>query len=130
MEEQQLLLNKDIYSDNNALSSYEEEQLLNDLRDLDEINRHLTNFVKISEPKLLEISDNLTLSNIKIEKGTEELNQAQKLSFKVLPMLIGGAIGFAVGGPFGFIPGFKAGGLLLGSGLAVGGTILGYKIQK
>ena len=44
--------------------------------------------------------------------------------------MIGSVIGVLIGGPFGLIPGFKAGGAIAVSGGGLLGGFLGYKIQK
>jgi len=105
-------------------------ELLQSLQDLAEINQHLSSYLKESEEQIEEITDNVTLATINIDKGTEDLKSAQDYSFKFLPIVIGVSIGVIIGGPFGFIPGFKAGGLATAGGLGVVGGFTGYKIQK
>jgi uncharacterized protein YcfJ len=65
-----------------------------------------------------------------IESGLNELKEAQRLSVKYTPILIGSVIGILIGGPFGLIPGFKAGGTIALSSGGILGGFLGYKIQK
>lgn len=108
----------------------EKRELLKSLQELVEINEHLSTYLKTSEEQIETISDNITLATINIDNGTQDLKSAQNYSFKFLPIVIGVSIGFIVGGPFGLIPGFKAGGLATASGLGIVGGLTGYKIQK
>lgn len=108
----------------------EKLELLQSLQDLAEINQHLSAYLKESEEQIEEINENLTLATVEIDHGTKDLKAAQDYSFKYLPIFLGASIGVIVGGPFGFIPGFKAGGLITGAGLGVIGGVTGYKIQK
>ena len=54
----------------------------------------------------------------------------QMLSVKYTPIVLGTVIGALVGGPFGLIPGLKAGTIIGSSSFGVLGGWLGYKAQK
>lgn len=107
-----------------------EHELMEKLEDLAEIQGHLSLCLEGQQNQIDTIADNLTLAEIKIEKGVKELKIAQQYSFKYIPIAVGGLVGVAVGGPFGLIPGFKLGGLAMGGVLGATGAYAGYKIQK
>jgi hypothetical protein len=108
----------------------EKLELYQNLQDLAIINKHLTQYLLESAPKIEEIRDNITISTVAIDRGTEDLRIANDYSFKFLPVILGVTVGVIVGGPLGLIPGFKVGGLIAAGGLGVVGGITGYQIQK
>ncbi len=105
-------------------------KLYQSLQDLDIINKQLTDHLHSSEKKIEEIRDHIDNTSTIVDKATDDLKIASDYSFKFFPIVLGVSIGFIIGGPFGLIPGFKAGGLITGGGLGIFGGVVGYKIQK
>jgi hypothetical protein len=119
------------------IKKFEEEQIENErlelfksLQDLAIINKQLTEYLQDSQPKVETIMDNLNSAHIMVSNGMEDLKVASEYSFKFLPVVLGVTIGVIIGGPFGFIPGFKAGGAIAAGGLGIIGGVAGYQIQK
>ena len=114
----------------------EEDQLENEklklyqsLQDLAIINKQLTDYLDQSHSKIEEIRDHIDNTSISTDNATDDLKIASDYSFKYFPIILGVSIGALVGGPFGLIPGFKAGGLITAGGLGIIGGVAGYKIQ-
>ena len=106
------------------------QDLQRSLENLHSIQADLNQVIYGQSEKIDSIRDHIETSNIKIESGLDELREAQRLSVKYTPILIGSVIGILIGGPFGLIPGFKAGGAIAVSSGGLLGGFLGYKIQK
>lgn len=113
---------------------YHERQieLYNQIDQLHQIQKDLNQLIYQQKESIDSIEENMSTSQIEVESGHTNLEIAKKYSFHYGPIVVGSAVGFAVGGPLAiFIPGIKAiGGLALGSVLSLGGGYVGYKIQK
>ena len=72
------------------------QQLLEDINELNEIQQNLLDCVNNQSKKFL-IEDNLSITDLKIEQGTDDLKKAEKYFFNYTPVLIGTAIGALVG---------------------------------
>lgn len=117
---------------NNGIDTIEDEkhkQLLEDINELNQIQQNLLNCVNEQSEQINTIEDNLTLTDLKIEKGTEDLKTAEKYFFNYTPIIFGTAIGALIGGPLGAAVHLKMGSLLSIGGGVIGG-MCGYKIQK
>jgi len=119
------------------IKKFEEEQIENErlelfksLQDLAIVNKQLTEYFQNSQPKVETIMDNLNSAHIMVSNGMEDLKVASEYSFKLFPVVLGVTIGVIIGGPFGFISGFKAGGAIAAGGLGIIGGVAGYQIQK
>lgn len=107
----------------------EEQKLIESIKDLESIQADLLGYIERQQTGIDTITDNITLSDINIKKGNEDIKIAERLQLKYLPIILGTGIGFAVFGPLGFIPGFKVGGIATGATAGVFGGLLGYKYQ-
>lgn len=114
---------------NKDIEIIEKEQLLQNLRDIQEIQTNIISVVERQDEKLDSIANNLIYAENHIEKAEIELKEASRLQLKYLPIVLGGGLGFAMFGPLGLIPGFKFGGLATGASAGLIGSVIGYKYQ-
>mgnify|MGYP006120699093 CR=1 FL=1 len=104
-------------------------RLFKSLQDLNTIQTHLFECVESQDEKIDSIQANIISTDTQIERGTEDLIEAQKYSFKYSPILIGFLVGGLSMSPIGMLINIKLGSLFtLGGGVLGGYT--GYKIQK
>jgi hypothetical protein len=107
----------------------EERELINSVKDLNEIQKNLASLINSQQENLDLIQNNITITEEQSIKALEDLKEADRLFFSYKPIFIGGALGLLVGGPLGLIAGVKWTGLTSGLGSALGGYA-GYKAQK
>tara|TARA_Y100000590_G_scaffold440191_1_gene565288 strand:- start:604 stop:999 length:396 start_codon:yes stop_codon:yes gene_type:complete len=105
-------------------------ELYKSMECLQEIQKDLNQYINGHRYKFDSIKENIDSTNYNIESGLENLVEAQSLSVKYTPIVLGTVIGALVGGPFGLIPGLKAGTIIGSSSFGVLGGWLGYKAQK
>jgi len=124
LEQQQLEQEQDNQQHEQYLELYKSMECLQ------EIQKDLNQYINGHRHKFDSIRENIDSTNYNIETGLENLVEAQSLSVKYTPIVLGTVIGALVGGPFGLIPGLKAGTIIGSSSFGVLGGWLGYKAQK
>jgi hypothetical protein len=107
----------------------EERELINSVKDLNEIQKNLASLVNSQQENLDSIQNNITITEQHSINALEDLKEADRLFFSYKPVFIGGTLGLLVGGPLGLLVGVKWSGLTSGIGSALGGYA-GYKAQK
>ena len=107
----------------------EERELINSVKDLNEIQKTLAALVNNHQEKLDSIQDNITQTEQQGIYALEDLKEADRLFFSYKPIFIGGTIGLLVGGPVGLLVGVKWTSITSGIGSVIGGYA-GYKSQK
>ena len=117
------------YPSDPLLLSEDERNLLESVKDLNEIQRNLASLVDNQQDKIDTIQNNITESELQSVKALNDLKEADRLFFSYKPILIGGAIGAICGGPIGLAVGVKWTSLTTGIGGMLGGYT-GYKAQK
>lgn len=104
-------------------------KLMKSIQDLNDIQTSLLEIVTDQDEKIDLISSNIETTNLVVEQGTKDLEQAQKYYFSYKPILAGVVIGGIALGPLGILLNVKFGSLFTLAGGAFGGYT-GYKIQK
>ena len=107
----------------------EERDLINSVKDLNEIQKNLASLVNNQQEHLDLIQNNISQTEAQSINALEDLKEADRLFFSYKPIFIGGTLGLLVGGPVGLLVGVKWNGLTSGIGSALGGYA-GYKAQK
>ena len=107
----------------------EERELIDSVKDLNEIQKNLASLVNNQQEHLDLIQNNISQTEAQSIKALEDLKEADRLFFSYKPIFIGGTLGLLVGGPLGLLVGVKWTGLTSGIGSALGGYA-GYKAQK
>jgi hypothetical protein len=107
----------------------EERELINSVKDLNEIQKNLASLVNNQQEHLDLIQNNISQTEEQSINALEDLKEADRLFFSYKPIFIGGTLGLLVGGPMGLLVGVKWTGLTSGIGSALGGYA-GYKAQK
>lgn len=107
----------------------EERDLINSVKDLNEIQKNLASLVNNQQEHLDLIQNNISQTEEQSINALEDLKEADRLFFSYKPIFIGGTLGLLVGGPVGLLVGVKWTGLTSGIGSALGGYA-GYKAQK
>jgi hypothetical protein len=106
-----------------------DRELINSVKDLQEIQKNLASLVDNQKEKIDTIQNNISETEQKTKEAIIDLHEADKLFFSYKPIFIGGTVGVLTGGPIGLIVGMKWTGLSTGIGGLLGGYI-GYKAQK
>ena len=122
----QLLVEKNQQENNRMMA---EQDLIQSIQDLEAIQTNLLDYIQSQKSSIDLIADNITISDVHIQKGEKDLKIAERLQLKYLPIILGTGVGLAVFGPLGLIPGFKIGGITTGATAGVLGGVLGYKYQ-
>ncbi len=117
------------YPSDPLLLSEEERNLIESVKDLNEIQKNLASIVDNQQQKIDTIQNNITESEIKSVDALNDLKEADRLFFSYKPIIIGGTIGALCGGPIGLAVGVKWTTLTTSLGGFLGGYT-GYKVQK
>mgnify|MGYP003705796787 CR=1 FL=1 len=101
-------------------------EILQDLKTLNDINNDLSIILDNQNEQLEKIEDNQQINIDLTEKSVNELESAVRNKTKLIPMVVGAAVGAAVCGP-----GALALGVKVGTGYIVaGGSVLGSIAAK
>ncbi len=122
-------LSKSLQFERNIDPLLEENELIDSVKDLNEIQKNLASLVNNQKEKLDLIQNNITQTEHDSINAIEDLKEADRLFFSYKPIFIGGTLGLLVGGPVGLLVGVKWTGLTSGLGSVLGGYA-GYKAQK
>ena len=95
--------------------------ILQDLKTLNEINNDLSIILNNQNEQLEKIEDTQQINIDLTEKSVTELESAVRNKTKIIPMVVGAAVGAAVCGPGAIALGAKAG----AGYIAAGGSVLG-----
>ena len=117
------------YPSDPLLLSEEERNLIESVKDLNEIQNNLASLVDNQQQKIDTIQNNINESEVQSINSLNDLKEADRLFFSYKPIIIGGAIGALCGGPVGLAIGVKWTTLTSGLGGILGGYT-GYKAQK
>ena len=96
------------------------DNLVKSLIDLKDIQNNISELLVSQDEKIESIQDNLFKSESDIKNGIQEIKEAKRLSFSYTKVVLGGILGAAVGGPFGFLTGIKYTGLTTSTGALLG----------
>lgn len=105
------------------------QQLLQDVEELNQIQKNLLECVHQQSEQINTIEDNMSSASTKIDNGTSNLKIAESYFFNYTPVIVGTTLGAITMGPVGAALHLKLGSLLTIGGGIIGG-ICGYKIQK
>ena len=122
-------LSKSLQFDKTIDPLLEENDLIDSVKDLNEIQKNLALLVNNQQEKLDLIQNNITEVEEQNIRAIEDLKEADRLFFSYKPIFLGGTLGLLVGGPVGLAVGVKWTGLTSGIGSILGGYV-GYKVQK
>ena len=111
------------------LLSPEEVELIDTLRDMNEIQKNLAELVESQQSGIDTIENNIIKTEELSKNAIKELQIADSLFFSYKPIILGGIIGGIVGGPIPLIAGFKYAAITGSIGTIIG-SYGGYKIQK
>ena len=124
---------RDIIYDNNYDYKNQEneelQQLLITLNDIEQMQRNMLLALVEQDISLDNIECNMDNINTLLDMSSNDLEQAYKMQFRYIPVIIGCSIGIFAFGPLALIPSFKIGGLLTGLGAGSVGGYFGYKYQ-
>ncbi len=95
--------------------------ILQELKTLNDINNDLSVILDNQNEQLEKVEENQQLNIDLTEKSVNELESAVRNKTKLIPMVVGAAVGAAVCGPGAIALGAKAG----AGYIAAGGTVLG-----
>ena len=122
-------LSKSLQFNKNIDPLLAEQDLIDSVKDLNEIQKNLALLVNNQQEKLDSIQNNITDVEQYSVRALDDLKEADRLFFSYKPIFIGGTVGLLVGGPVGLLVGVKWTGLTSGIGGFLGGYA-GYKAQK
>ena len=115
--QEQLLINKDYENELLQLS-----EILDDLKKINEINNDLSVILSQQNEQIDKIEEIQEINIDTTEQSVNELEKAVSNKNKIIPMVIGAAVGVAVCGPGAIALGAKAGaGYIAASGGVIGG---------
>jgi len=115
--------------ENDPLLKNDEKELINSVKDLQEIQNNLASLVNNQKEKLDNIQNNIIETEQQSLKALNDLKVADDLFFSYKPILLGGALGALTLGPAGLLIGAKWTSLSSGLGGLLG-SYAGYKVQK
>ena len=119
MSELKQMLLSTKYNDQEEINELSE--ILQDLKTLNNINMDLSIILDNQNEQLEKVEENQQINIDLTEKSINELESAVRNKTKLIPMVIGAAIGAAVCGPGALVLGVK-----VGTGyIAAGGSVLG-----
>ena len=104
-------------------------ELLQDIKDMNEINNNLNKLLYDQDQQLDNIETVSTNTVEIINQSNKELDIAASYTFKFKPILIGGLLGVSILGPAGLLLGAKGASIYIAGGGGLLGSILGKKLS-
>ena len=104
-------------------------ELLQDIKDMNEINNNLNKLLYDQDQQLDNIETVSTNTVEIINQSNKELDIATSYTFKFKPILIGGLLGASMFGPAGLLLGAKGASIYIAGGGGLLGSILGKKLS-
>ena len=106
----------------------EYDELVQSLQELQEIQDNLAELLIRQDEKIDTVEGQMFNSSQHLDASLIEIKEAKRLRFRYYPLIIGGIVEGALGGPLGFLAGVKYTGLTASAGTILGG-VGGYLVQ-